>query len=349
MSNDAGAASDESYSDGNEASFVPHSAREEWRDVQGIPQDEGPNPVARIAYTDKFADVFNYFRAIVASGEVSQRALELTKEAAELNPANYSVWHHRRHLLKALKADLTVEMAYCRAVIEDNPKNYQVWQHRRALVEWTKDPSKELRFTEIILAQDAKNYHAWQHRQWVIQTYALFADELNYVNKLLETDVRNNSAWNQRFFVITSSKNVESKAIGGGDLVLSGQLLSDEIDFTCKAIAAVPGNESAWNYLRGLIEHAEESLAEGIKAKVSEFCENLQNDQDDRHLTLSPYLLAMLVDLYKESGDEARIKKSLEICNELASKHDVIRKEYWEHMAKEVQPMMNAAAVAAQR
>jgi len=339
MSNDA---SDGSYSDGSDVT-VPYSARADWKDVQGIPQDEGPNPVARIAYTDRFVDVFDYFRAIVASGEVSQRALELTKEAAELNPANYSVWHHRRHLLKALKVDLTVEMAYCRAVIEDNPKNYQVWQHRRALVEWTNDPSKELRFTEIILAQDAKNYHAWQHRQWVIQTYALFEDELAYVNKLLETDVRNNSAWNQRFFVITSTKNIASKAIGGGDLVLSGQLLNDEIDFTCKAIAAVPGNESAWNYLRGLIEHAEESLVEGIKAKVSEFCENLRDGQDASHVTSSPYLLAMLVDLYKESGDESRIKKSLELCNALASKHDTIRKEYWEHMAKEVSPMVNDA------
>lgn len=109
-------------------------------------------------------------------------------------------------------------------------------------MEWLQDPSAELRFCEIILSQDAKNYHAWQHRQWVVHTFNLFDGELAYVERLLEDDVRNNSAWNQRAFIL----NRDAKADG-----FKGDLVKREVDFTLKAIKMVPGNESAWNYLRG--------------------------------------------------------------------------------------------------
>ena len=72
-------------------------------------------------------DVYGYFRAIYQSGEISTRALELTADALDLNPANYTVWHHRRHLLKELNADIHAELDFCRDIIEQHPKNYQVW------------------------------------------------------------------------------------------------------------------------------------------------------------------------------------------------------------------------------
>lgn len=136
----------EDYSE--ESNWVPYSERPDWSDVIPLEQDDGLT-VVKIAYSAKCEsnfkfssiiwtgmnvnlfhtvnDVYGYFRAIYKSGEVSQRALLLTADALDLNPANYTVWHHRRHLLKELNEDLSKELQYCRDIIEQHSKNYQVW------------------------------------------------------------------------------------------------------------------------------------------------------------------------------------------------------------------------------
>ena len=125
--------------------YIFFKDREEWKDVTPIPQNDGPVPVVMIAYSDEFKDVHDYFRAVLKSGEKSERVLDLTKEALEFNPANYTVWHYRREVLRATGADIREELQYSREMIEEHPKNYQVWQHRRVIVELLNDPSTELR------------------------------------------------------------------------------------------------------------------------------------------------------------------------------------------------------------
>ena len=69
-------------------------------------QDSETNDVVRIAYTETFREVYDYFRAILKLNEKSMRAFELSKDAALLNPANYTVWYYRRILIRELKLDL---------------------------------------------------------------------------------------------------------------------------------------------------------------------------------------------------------------------------------------------------
>nr|CAG4651103.1 EOG090X08PK [Simocephalus serrulatus]SVE94328.1 EOG090X08PK [Simocephalus serrulatus] len=308
--------SDSSDDFADQEPWVLYRDRPEWKDVKPIELNEGPFPVVAIAYSDRFRDIFNYFRAVVMNNEISERAFQLTSDALDLNPANYTVWQYRRTLLKGLDRSLPKELLFVRRIIEDHPKNYQVWHHRRVLVEWLNDPSSELRLTEIILAQDAKNYHAWQHRQWVLDTFKLFDHELEFVERLLDDDVRNNSAWNQRFFVIKQTSG------------FTEEIISRELTYTASSLKKTCHNESAWNYLRGVLSHHPTGL--NGHPVVEELCESLETNHCD-----VPFYMAFLVDRMEEmmqanaSTSKVLLPKADEVLQSLATKIDPIRREYW--------------------
>lgn len=308
--------SDSSSDDDNEI-WVYYKNREEWKDLRPIPQDDGPTPVVSIAYSQKFTDIYDFFRAVLNAGEKSERALALTEDAITMNPANYTVWQYRREILKALNKDLHQELKFIGEKIKENSKNYQVWRHRQIIVEWVGEPGEELELTAFILSQDAKNYHAWQHRQWVISTYNLYSEELDFIETLISQDVRNNSAWTQRYFLINRTSQ------------FTPEVIDREIQYCRDKIQVAPKNESPWNYLRGVLLHSDEGLQD---PRVREWCESLLASG-----CASPHLLAYLIDVAIESGeqgDTSGLDRAFQMCKDLASTHDRIRRTYWDYVAR---------------
>lgn len=63
-----------------------------WTDITPLPQDDGEQPLAQIAYTDEYSEAMSYLRAIQAKEEMSERALAITEHIIDMNPAHYTVW-----------------------------------------------------------------------------------------------------------------------------------------------------------------------------------------------------------------------------------------------------------------
>lgn len=337
--------------------YKPFCERAEWADVTPLAQDDMERSVIRIAYTDRFREVHDYLRAVMRADERSHRVLKLTKEALELNPANYTTWHFRRVCLEALNVSLVPELDYVGCIILDNPKNYQVWYHRRWLTERLAldatsgmDGTQELQFTWEVFQDDAKNYHAWEHRQWAIRTFKLWDGELAATEALLEEDFRNNSAWNQRHFVV-------SNTTGWTD-----DVIARELGFVQRWIRVAVQNESAWNYLRGI--YLNRDLAR--EAHLMAFCEELSAvsvESGDAPAAAaadadtSPHHLAFLVDVLaarlaarlaqvsdrqalSSTADcpeqKADVERAVLLCKRLAERVDTVRRHYWDYMARKL-------------
>jgi len=297
-------------------SWLPYSQREEWRDLAPIPQNDGPNPVVAIQYSPQFRETMDYFRAVLGKNEMSQRALDLTEDVIDLNAGNYTVWAYRRAVIDAISRDWNVELEWVSALADNNPKNYQIWQHRRYSLEKCNGGSsrgqQEIDFLNEFLTSeelnDAKNYHAWAHRQWVVRTFALWEGEHLLIEQLLEQDIRNNSAWNQRYFVVSNTTD------------MSLTVRQSEVHWALEKAALAPNNESAWSYIRGMMESHQKADFPELVEKIDAYCQREPPPAQ---------CLELKADLFLERKDKASIDEALIIFQRLGTDIDVIRSRYW--------------------
>ncbi|CAP22954.1 Protein CBG01666 [Caenorhabditis briggsae] len=315
----------------NEISSSPlYKDNADWKDVTPIYPGKDEEVAVKIAVTEDFIDAFAYFRAVLIKKEKSPRVMTLLEDCIRLNPANYTVWQYRRLCLTELGCDLKKEMRYLDEIIEESSKNYQVWHHRRFIVELIGESvaQGELSFCEKIIQDEEKNYHAWQHRQWVARTFKVPLDaELSFALKMLLIDSRNNSVYNYRYFLLTLHDKIEDKS-----------MIDIEINLAKQFIRNIPNNESAWNYLTGLL------INDGITANcdVVSFVEDLYDTTPEKKR--SPFLLAFIADIMLENiENQVKADESAERAKQLYSelqKSDPVRVNYYKHQSLLAQTML---------
>ncbi|KIK68575.1 hypothetical protein GYMLUDRAFT_36037 [Collybiopsis luxurians FD-317 M1] len=317
-----------------------YTDRPEWSDVVPVEQFENMNPLAPIFYSSEYKDAADYFRGIVKTGEKSQRVLELTEHLIRLNPAHYTAWQYRFETLVTINANLEDELRLMDELAITHLKTYQVWHHRRLLMLKIRKPAPELGFIAKTFKVDAKNYHTWSYRQWLLAYFNddnLWIGELDFVDELLNADIRNNSAWHHRFFTVFQS------GVHQGEEDRE-RVLRRELIFVKQNISLTPNNASAWNYLRGILEHNHIPYSQ-IITFVHPYTLPLEEQPADlvdldnpppskgAHLPCAP-AIEFLADIYEAEGGDS-ILKATELWKSLGNEHDVARKKYWEYRIKE--------------
>lgn len=310
-------------------SYVPYIERPGWEDIQPIPQDDGPNPLAPIAYSQKYRDTMDTFRAISIKEEISQRAYELTGDVIHLNPSHYTVWLYRQRVIKELNLDLSAELDFLDELVENNPKCYQLWQHRQFVIDLFDSSSKEETFFLTVIDDDSKNFHAWSYRQWILRRFNIWEEEIPFVESLIEKDVRNNSAWNQRYYVITQNPHAK----------VTEEIISRETGFAVEKIKLVPFNECPWNYLKGL--YLNYYGTEKYALALLPIAEDLnKNELRSKHLQV--WFVDIYSDLIKSNPDniEEYLSKGIEACGKLINS-DIVRANYWTYKLELLQEVQD--------
>lgn len=320
-------------------------------DITPLPvSDEAPETkdvvLCKIMYTVEFETVFSYLRALMAKGELSDRALYVACCAISIVPAHYTVWGYKFRIVEKLvyegKYDVDEELTWCAGLALDNEKNYQIWNYRERVIglkimhDLDGDKRRynldgEYDVVRQMLDRDEKNYHVWSHKRWIVSYFGLFRSdrELEYTKKLIERDVRNNSAWNFRHFVVF-----------GDESPLENGRITSEVEFAKQYIESSITNPSSWKYLKFLYSIGTKGQAAGdeegcacvaqIRALASKYSCNENLDEDFskvlKEQRLSVPAFELLGVIYKDEGKTEQVRKVYRLLGE---ELDPVRRNYW--------------------
>jgi len=129
--------------------------------------------------------------------------------------------------------------------------------------------------------------------------------------------------------------------------------LRRELAYVKHSISQAPNNASAWNYLRGVLDHSHTlystlqlfvqpySVPRSPDEAVAEVVD-LENPPPSKGSQLPcPAAIEFLADSYESEGGDGMLKAT-ELWKSLANEHDTIRKKYWEYRIRDAHQSIKA-------
>lgn len=173
--------------------------------------------------------------------QYGQETLELTSQLLKANPEYYTVWNHRRLVIRDLcqqSGKVNDDESTCRIIAD--------------LL------ADELTFSVPLLRKYPKCYWIWNYRLWLLEEAIrllpvesarnLWLQELVLASKMLSLDSRNFNGWGYRRKVITALENPRLSPQGA-----ASSLTQQDFDYTTKMVNSNLSNFSAWHNRSKLI------------------------------------------------------------------------------------------------
>ncbi|RMD40456.1 hypothetical protein DV735_g4662, partial [Chaetothyriales sp. CBS 134920] len=263
----------------------------DWSDVTPIPLlDHGPpdqttdpgKALATIAYSPRYLEAMSYVRALLATGERSERALALSEDVIDMSPSHYTIWAWRMECLRHLwgvgvgvdnnnQEGSVVELegddgdpptSTNPATGDELPQRSKNSKQESGILTTPEERIKqgverELDWLEGTSEQNLKNYQIWHHRQSLLTTYPrslvtadfLYEREIPFITHILSFDAKNYHVWTYRqwlcrYFPEYLLPPSSPTRGGGGERRTHGS--TSEIDRVEALIDEDVRNNSAW-------------------------------------------------------------------------------------------------------
>ena len=180
----------------------------------------------------------------IQEGRFTTETLELTSKLLKLNPEYYTIWNHRRLILRH-----QIEYESSRGLSDGTSPSHE------AAINLISD---DLNFLIPLLRKFPKCYWIWSYRLWLLEESTrilpssearrFLQQELTLVGKMLNLDSRNFHGWGYRRTIIRALESNGSEAQD-----LSTSMTKQEFDYTTKMISSNLSNFSAWHNRSKLI------------------------------------------------------------------------------------------------